>query len=165
MFNTLLDFLVCGGSMCGVTCGRWTKALQDDDADLWKDLTLQNLVPDPRAPPVPRVVRFPDDFDDVSTLNDPHQIRSKEIQNETLGDLELRVESFDEDVGSFDGPGFRSISREFYDLGDGSSYSSFSRSKRTAVGKSQVRQQTLSWQTDSTDATMQTQNIVAVRAF
>ena len=32
MINRLLDFVVCGGAICGVR--KWAQSIQDDDADL-----------------------------------------------------------------------------------------------------------------------------------
>jgi hypothetical protein len=167
MINALLDFVVCGGSICGASCGQWTKSLQDDDADLWKDLTLQDLVTDP-APPVPKVVQWSSLDDDVSTLYDPHHRRHDGSDNEALGgDLELRAETLDDDTASFVENSFQKV-RSQSRLGrrstqisppcddcDGSSYSSY---WRTTVTKNHLPQHALSWQTNSTDATMQTKN-------
>jgi hypothetical protein len=169
MINTLLDFVVCGGSICGANCGQWTKSLQDDDADLWKDLTLQDLVPvrDP-APPVPKVVQWSSLDDDVSTLYDPHHPRHDGSENKALGgDLELRAETLDDDMASFVENSFQKV-RSQSRLGRGSTEisppcddcdgSSYSSCKRTIATKNHLAQHALSWQTDSTDATMQTKN-------
>ena len=53
-------------------CGRWKAELQDDDADLWNDLTFVNAIPDVKPPDIPKVVEVVSCSDgsdeDVSTL-------------------------------------------------------------------------------------------------
>lgn len=173
MIDAILDLVACGGtiSICGTNCGRLTKTLQDDDADLWKDLTFQNIVPEPTAPPVPRVVQVQvvDTFDDVSTLNDTHYRRHEgSAKEDDIGDLELRIEvsggnhgeRIEHPVGYATKPETRcrrQLASPIDDPCDGSSYSSCHK-KAPAANKDCLRQHTLSWQSDSTDATLQTQN-------
>jgi hypothetical protein len=67
---TLSHIIAC--SPCVGTFGRWKTDLQDDDADLWNDLTLINSIPDVRPPGIPKVVEVVSCSDrsdeDVSTL-------------------------------------------------------------------------------------------------
>ncbi|VEU45076.1 unnamed protein product [Pseudo-nitzschia multistriata] len=67
ILNTLAHLAACGP--CTGTFGRWKAGLQDDDADLWNDLTLVNSVPGPKPPAIPRVVEVVSvSGDDLSTL-------------------------------------------------------------------------------------------------
>ena len=67
---TLANIVAC--SPCAGTFGRWKKELQDDDADLWNDLTLFNSIPNVKPPDIPKVVEVVSCSDgsdeDVSTL-------------------------------------------------------------------------------------------------
>ena len=111
-----MDIVVCGGALCGSACSRWTSQVQDDDADLWKDLTLQNSIPDVKPPPVPTIVEVPSynyEEDDISTLyNEPPHRRYKDddddvgimpkktnVPKNDEHDLELRLETIDLDDG------------------------------------------------------------------
>jgi hypothetical protein len=53
---------------CGVSCvdnvAEYKSVLQEDDADLWSDLTFQNWVPHPKSPKIPDIVSFDEDVDD-----------------------------------------------------------------------------------------------------
>jgi len=65
ILSTVLDFFSCG------PCGKWKTQLQNDDADLWNDLTFAYAVPDEKPPAIPKVVKVVSDSDtdeDVSTL-------------------------------------------------------------------------------------------------
>lgn len=65
ILSTVLDFFSCG------PCGKWKSQLQNDDADLWNDLTFAYAVPDGKPPAIPKVVKVVSDSDtdeDVSTL-------------------------------------------------------------------------------------------------
>jgi hypothetical protein len=65
ILSTMLDLFSCG------PCGNLKTQLQDDDADLWNDLTLAFAVPDAKPPNIPKVVKVVSDSDtddDVSTL-------------------------------------------------------------------------------------------------
>jgi hypothetical protein len=68
MFETMLDIVACGP--CSGIFGRWKSKLQDDDADLWLDLSFANHVPDVKPPPIPKVVSIlhESDEEDVSTI-------------------------------------------------------------------------------------------------
>jgi hypothetical protein len=135
------------------------------------------MVPVPRSPPVPKVVHFPDYSDDVSALNDnPYKHRHE--CNESEGpyhDLELRVEVLDDSMNDLIQKTFpknglavtgksKKLPRKFLPREDDCDGSSYSSCKRTIATKSYLRQHTFSWQTDSTDATMQTQNRFVMRA-
>jgi hypothetical protein len=65
-----LSNIIC--SPCAGTFGRWKAVLQDDDADLWNDLTLINSIPDEKPPDIPKVVEVISCSDgsaeDISTL-------------------------------------------------------------------------------------------------
>lgn len=67
---TLSHLVAC--SPCAGTFGRWKANLQDDDADLWNDLTLVNAIPEVKPPDIPKVVEVISCSDgsdeDVSTL-------------------------------------------------------------------------------------------------
>jgi len=66
ILTTIAHIVTCG------PCGRWKEELQDDDADLWKDLTLANAVPEMKPPTIPKVVKVisvqDGSDDDLSTL-------------------------------------------------------------------------------------------------
>ena len=66
----LANIVAC--SPCAGTFGRWKAELQDDDADLWNDLTLINAIPNVKPPDIPKVVEVISCSDgsdeDVSTL-------------------------------------------------------------------------------------------------
>jgi hypothetical protein len=167
MFSVLLDHVLCGG------CGRWTKSLQDDDADLWKDLSLQNSIPLQKSPPVPRVVAFPSDSDefdddDISTLCDPYHRRTE--PDSEPHDLELRVEIVEHKAESDDTvdngrsrscprPQHASHPRRYFHLEDDCDGSSYSSCKKLAMNRGSLRKHTLTWQTNLTDTTMQKHNI------
>jgi hypothetical protein len=171
MFSVLLDHVLCGG------CGRWTKSLQDDDADLWKDLSLQNSIPLQKSPPVPRVVAFPSDSDefdddDISTLYDPYHRRtehdSEPPQEGERHDLDLRVEIVEhkaesdetvDDGRSCPHPRHPNHHRRYLHLEDDCDGSSYSSCKKLAMNRGSLRKQTLTWQTNLTDTTMQKHNI------
>lgn len=164
--NRLFELLFCGSTQTctGALCTRWTQSIQGDDGDLWKDLTLRNNIPEPRKPPVPKVVYFPSrQFDDVSTLYEGslQQLRF-EIFDATVekipDDLELRVEvasgqDEDESILEVERQFFaelcstpfkkRRSQRSLVD-GDGSSYSTH-------------RRHMDSWKTGSTATTIYTQ--------
>lgn len=166
MLNSILELVVCNGSMCGTDCGRWTTTLQDDDANLWKDLTLQ-FVPDPRPPPVPEVVQFPECSDDVSALNGPTQHRHEDDESyePSYHDLELRVEVLDNPFPKKRFTFSQSrYPRAFVSRDDDCDGSSYSSCKETIATKSYRRKYSFSWQTDSTDATMQAQNRSVMQA-
>jgi hypothetical protein len=92
---TLANIASC--SPCAGTFGRWKAAVQDDDADLWNDLTLVNAIPDVKPPDIPKVVEVMSDIpkvvevlscwsnEDISTLAyetfHPHQSSSKDTKN------------------------------------------------------------------------------------
>jgi hypothetical protein len=140
---------------------------------LWKDLTLQNSVsvPLPKPPPVPSVVEFPSDSDefdddDVSTLYYPQgssfSTGRRGLQVEVL-EFELEEEDDEHEDGPLTCkyPRPKPVSRFFHNDCDGSSYSSCK--KTTTTGRS-LRRHALTWQTNSTDTTMQTQNH-SIRSF
>ena len=65
IISTMLDLFSCG------PCGKLKTQLQDDDADIWNDLTLAFAVPGAKPPNIPKVVKVVSDSDtddDVSTL-------------------------------------------------------------------------------------------------
>lgn len=72
--NAILNTLahIAAYSPCAGSFGRWKADLQDDDADLWNDLTLVNVIPDVKPPDIPKVVEVVSCSDvsgeDVSTL-------------------------------------------------------------------------------------------------
>lgn len=72
--NTILSALahIASCNPCAGSLGRWKSNLQDDDADLWNDLTLINSIPDVKPPDIPKVVEVVSCSDgsdeDVSTL-------------------------------------------------------------------------------------------------
>ncbi len=72
--NTILATLahIAACSPCAGTFGRWKANLQDDDADLWNDLTLVNSIPGVQPPAIPKVVEVvscvENSDEDVSTL-------------------------------------------------------------------------------------------------
>jgi hypothetical protein len=68
MFEYILDIVAC--VPCSGIFGRWKSKLQDDDADLWLDLSFANHVPDVKPPPIPKVVSIlhESDDEDVSTI-------------------------------------------------------------------------------------------------
>ena len=72
--NTILTALahIASCNPCAGSLGRWKSNLQDDDADLWNDLTLINSIPDVKPPDIPKVVEVVSCSDgsdeDVSTL-------------------------------------------------------------------------------------------------
>ena len=70
ILKTLANIATC--SPCAGTFGRWKANLQDDDADLWNDLTLVNAIPEVKPPDIPKVVEIISCSDgsseDVSTL-------------------------------------------------------------------------------------------------
>ena len=171
MINRFLDFVLCGRAMCLEGCGRIAKNLQDDDAELWRDLTC--TVPNPRPPPVPTIVQFPcatgghvEEDDDVSTLyvcNDPSLLKGE--VGETDDSVMHRVAIIEEQDDHPMNPNpysnnHHGISTRLFNLdedgwGDGSSYSSGF--KHIHVPRTSLLQ-THSWHTDSTDTTVQTQN-------
>ena len=168
-----MDHVTCGG------CGRWTKSLQGDDADLWNDLSLQNSIPLRKSPPIPSVVAFPsesDEFDDddISTLYDPYHRRtgpepdSEPLQEGNRHDLDLRVEivehktESDETVESerpCPHPRHAKHPRRYLNLEDDCDGSSYSSCKKLAMNRGSLRKYTSTWQTNSTDTTMQKHNI------
>jgi hypothetical protein len=68
MFQTMLEIIACGP--CSGIFGLWKSNLQDDDVDLWLDLSFVNHVPDVKPPPIPKVVSIlhESDEEDVSTI-------------------------------------------------------------------------------------------------
>jgi hypothetical protein len=65
IISTMLDLFSCG------PCRKLKTQLQDDDADIWNDLTLVYAVPGAKPPNIPKVVKVVSDSDtddDVSTL-------------------------------------------------------------------------------------------------
>ena len=157
--------------MCIEGCGRIAKHLQDDDADLWRDLAC--TVPNPRPPPVPTVVQFPcaagendEEDDDVSTLyvcNDPSSLQQEEQQNDESVMHRVTIVEEEDDDRLHSNPytnNLQGISTRLFNLdedgwGDGSSYSSGF--KHIHVPRTSLLQ-THSWHTESTDTTVQTQN-------
>ena len=134
MLNVLLDFVACGGVVCG-DGSPWMHTCQDDDADLWKDLTFLNFVPPPKAPPVPSTVEFPsrystngDEGDDISTLYDPYPFKNESnVSEDRTARLKRKTEPLETnkfiDASTILRNFSRSFSREDVDC-DGSSYSS-----------------------------------------
>ena len=173
MVNRFLDFVLCGRAMCFEGCGRIAKILQDDDADLWSDLACS--VPTPRPPPVPSVVQFPctfggdhEDDDDVSTLyffNDPSALRMKHHTDDSLL-LQVAIVEEDDDHETYPYPyagNLQGISKRLFDMedddwGDGSSYSSGFMKQIPVPRTDLLPQHSISWHTDSTATTVQTQN-------
>lgn len=68
ILESMFDLVAC--APCGGMFGKWKSKLQDDDADLWLDLGFANHVPDPKPPPIPKVVSIlqESDDEDVSTI-------------------------------------------------------------------------------------------------
>ena len=167
--------MVCGGAFCGggkKALRELASSIQDDDADLWNDLTFQTSIPEPKAPPVPRVVQFPTCHDDVSALCGPNfydeeKCDDDDEEEETMDLVELRLgrstDRFDnnDSYKIFEGtkssalPPLRPLPPLKEDC-DGSSYSSYKKSTK--------RKKRHPWQNDLPDKTMQTQN-QSVRIF
>ena len=67
LLESMFDLVAC--APCGGMFGKWKSKLQDDDADLWLDLGFANHVPDPKPPPIPKVVSIlKESEEDVSTI-------------------------------------------------------------------------------------------------
>ncbi len=70
ILETLAHLAAC--SPCTGTFGKWKANLQDDDAELWNDLTLVNAIPGTKPPDIPKVVEVVSCSDgsdeDISTL-------------------------------------------------------------------------------------------------
>lgn len=153
MFNSILDLIVCGEY-----CDPCMKPFQEENTDCWKDLTLQSMVPNPKTPPVPKFVKFPDSNDDVSALNDQYSYsRHEGIEDGPYNDLELRIEGLDNNVDRVlvEQNNHTHSCIPSQDDSDGSSYSSY---KRTVSEKTYSRKHTFTWHTEPTDTTMDRQN-------
>jgi hypothetical protein len=94
ILSTMLDLFSCG------PCGKLKTQLQDDDADIWNDLTLAYAVPGAKPPNIPKVVKVVSDSDtddDVSTLyessfhNRQHNCNRRDI------DIDIDIDDDDDD--------------------------------------------------------------------
>jgi hypothetical protein len=188
MLGVLLDFLVCGRTICASCSGcsnRVVKTLQDDDAELWEDLSPCASPPLPKSPPVPLMVLVPSDsedlyYDDVSALPgcDSRYLRGNGGMRSTplkwgRHDLELQISVEDGADQFFSRPRLSQTPKRFFASKeddseftgcDGSSYSSSYRKLLLPPPKT-ARVHLRSWETDSSDNTVQTMNCSLASGF